>query len=1400
MMRSEKRIWVQLIASSIVCLFVFSGINLTVGSAPQLPRVLPTSVADAGPDQTAMVGETVQFDGSGSYDSYVPMIEDPIKFADISGNGEFIVAGWNTSVTFFRTSSNVPLWTYDTCFEVKAAALSENGQYLAIGYANNVAFFDTSSPVPVWTYTTTYPITPAPRESLDISRDGEYIAVGTGNTFTTTGDMYMFNRAGNLMWTDSFPNFVLSVRISGDGNYVVAGSWMHQVRLYSVSTGIRCWASSVGSDPHYATALSYDAAYVASGQGNANAIRLFNRGGSLLRSYALSGSIFQMAMSDDGVYMAEAQYKESVNAFRLLRTDSSTPVWTYPLTLMGRTIDMSLNASYIAAGSEDANVYLFEKASGTPLQIYFTGGFVREVSMDYSGVYYVAASASGLFVFNTAGGNDPLWQWTNARPAPGNELTYVWEFGDGATGTGAMPTHVYGLPGVYTVTLTVTGHAGNSATDSMTVTVLGPEIDLSISSEDIVLSDAEPVSGSPVTLTATVHGDKITWDNSTQETLVFSDNFDSGNMNNWVQSSWNPCGVLEISGAQCTSPPYSLHAQSYPNTNTGPYVLKYLDNAYQNLIVKTNFYLPPKTQAYDKFIILGTGSSTSNSLDSSNYELRVILNDDDYSIDINEVIRVNGIWQIYNTYDHYELTPSIWHQVELLLDDGNYFVSVDGNMICQGSRRSSDPSHHIIMGDIGGSGGAWGDAYWDDVEVSTYSDTSTSIPGQDATSTVSFYLDSTDPANLIDSVENVFVPAGGQTPVTIDWTPIAGEHEIVVVVSDIIPQDSDVTNNQASKSIIVEEPVLAGDADLSISTDGITLSSDPLVSGNPVTITATVQGDQTISSEWVKYGVVLDLGGTGENAHVAAPSVMKQTDGSYVMWYGGVDTWGRIFRATSVDGIEWIKTGMVLDYGGTYDKYGAQHPYVILDENGIYNMWYSGAGYNGGYRYYILRATSVDGITWQKQGLDLTYGGPTEPDGVYAPNVYYDGLQWHMWYSGVKWSSPNSGWINHAHKSSLSDPWIKDGIVLPNTGTYDNIVATAPRVLPTETGYDMIYVGSDNSKYRLLHATSTDGMTWAKDGIVMEPTLPLECSMVSVSSTIIEGNTQKMWYSGGGYINENWRIFYAEKTPGHVAQNAACTVSFYLDSADEANLIGSVENVFVPADGQVPVSIDWTPVAGEHEIVVVVSDVNPPDNDMSNNVASKLVTVLEPMPTTLTVGKVRLTGPEQGFTLIYYEWELLITVTNTGSSAASDVLVKDVLPAELQLLLTNASIGYVTTQGQGTRSSLPINEISPVRSTHIFWTVGYLEPGQSETLYMKVCTRVNPGGNQEFTSPGLYVINEGAYATGIDMISGVQITSEPAPAIEVIIEELEPVVGMPPAPKPVNWNTVKIAKPVNHDW
>jgi hypothetical protein len=65
------------------------------------------------------------------------------------------------------------------------------------------------------------------------------------------------------------------------------------------------------------------------------------------------------------------------------------------------------------------------------------------------------------FLFDGSGCTDP----------DGSIVSYLWDFGDGTTGTGMSPQHRYTLPGVYTVSLMVVDNDGNQGSVEFIVTV-----------------------------------------------------------------------------------------------------------------------------------------------------------------------------------------------------------------------------------------------------------------------------------------------------------------------------------------------------------------------------------------------------------------------------------------------------------------------------------------------------------------------------------------------------------------------------------------------------------------------------------------------------------------------------------------------------------------------------------------------------------------------------------------------------------------------------------------------------------------------------------------------------------------------------------------------------------------
>lgn len=326
-------------------------------------------------------------------------------------------------------------------------------------------------------------------------------------------------------------------------------------------------------------------------------------------------------------------------------------------------------------------------------------------------------------------------------------------------------------------------------------------------------------------------------------------------------------------------------------------------------------------------------------------------------------------------------------------------------------------------------------------------------------------------------------------------------------------------------------------------------------------------------TEWTKYegNPVLDPGppGAWDDESIWKPSVLF--DGTtYHMWYGNTTDglWINIGYATSPDGIVWTKyddptttnppfaeSDPVLNTGepGEWDDEIIMGASVLLLDN-IYYMWYTGGGVPSFYGpFSIGRATSTDGINWEKDALNpvLIPGTAGSWDGVWVmcPCVLFNGSIYHMWYAAYG----DQVQIGHA-TSPDGVTWTKDPdnpvLTRGAYGSWDYPRVDFPSVIYDGTTYHMWYSGGVYREWRIGYATSPDGSVWTKaDG--QNPVLdwgePGSWDDYSVSgcSVVFDAATYKMWY-GGFDVSEEGHIGYATSPTNGIEENIIVQTNDYL--------------------------------------------------------------------------------------------------------------------------------------------------------------------------------------------------------------------------------------------------------------
>ncbi len=279
---------------------------------------------------------------------------------------------------------------------------------------------------------------------------------------------------------------------------------------------------------------------------------------------------------------------------------------------------------------------------------------------------------------------------------------------------------------------------------------------------------------------------------------------------------------------------------------------------------------------------------------------------------------------------------------------------------------------------------------------------------------------------------------------------------------------------------------------------------------------------------------------TWDDTLVGYPSVIFN-GAEYLMYYNAItfvgDPNGKIGIANSSDGINWIKYPLnpIIDLGppGSWDD-SSIHDCSVVYHDGLYRMWFTGSPSGGIDAAEIGYATSLDGYNWSKYPGNPVFnkggGGAWDSSLVALPSVWYDGNEYHLWYTGrdaggnFKFGYANSddgiNWTKNPDNPILSPG---------SGGSWDNLLILSPNVVKINNSFRMWYGGSDGSQDRIGHAISYDGVNWTKRAVnpVMDVGEPgsWDDNHVNMPSIHFDGSTYKMWY--GGYDGTNYQIGYA---------------------------------------------------------------------------------------------------------------------------------------------------------------------------------------------------------------------------------------------------------------------------------
>jgi predicted GH43/DUF377 family glycosyl hydrolase len=290
-------------------------------------------------------------------------------------------------------------------------------------------------------------------------------------------------------------------------------------------------------------------------------------------------------------------------------------------------------------------------------------------------------------------------------------------------------------------------------------------------------------------------------------------------------------------------------------------------------------------------------------------------------------------------------------------------------------------------------------------------------------------------------------------------------------------------------------------------------------------------------------GSVFDVGaaGTAFDARQASGVSAAEPGGTGAKFVGfywgtrGSDFTPRLGEATSPDGSTWTKvvgpadggSVLALPNGNQFNKGGERDPSILFD-SGNYDLYFtaldSGGASSIGYATTAALAgtNQPDNTSWSSPATQVLSpsGSGFDASGVSHPSVIKDGGTFVMYYTGTDSGGATS--IGRATSATAGGSFAAGASAVVSAGAAGSFDANGvknPVAVKVAAGdYRMVYTGVDaDGIERAGLATSTNGSTWTKQGVVLNPSLsPFAADETGVEPTgmLVDGTTVHLWTSG----------------------------------------------------------------------------------------------------------------------------------------------------------------------------------------------------------------------------------------------------------------------------------------------